>query len=335
MACGLDTDWQYNGLQVVRLENECICVDVLPQLGAKIYNFVHKPSGKNLLWHNPQVKPAICAFGSKFDDQWSGGWDELIPNDVPVSFANGDILPDHGEVWNQAAEWQAVHSDSRQVSVRFVTHGRVLPTRFEKELSLREGESFLRVRYQYANLGPNPIHFLWNIHPALSVTSATRLDVPARRGVVDSWITDLFDAGMEYEWPYATDRTGRTRDLRRVPDASEAIADHHYLPDVKAGWYAVTDTEAGVGFGMVFPTSVLPHLWLFRTLGGWRGLNTLILEISAGYGSTDLAKAQAAGHCGLVGPGDVVRAEVLAVAYSGLTSVASIDLGGHVHGGQA
>jgi hypothetical protein len=61
---------------------------------------------------------------------------------------------------------------------------------------------------------------------------------------------------------------------------------------------AVTDTEKQVGFGLVFPTSVLPHLWLFRTIGGWRGLNTLIVEASTGY-PTDLREAIKGGHCGV------------------------------------
>src|SRR5512136_2394391 len=46
----VDVHWQYLGLQVVRLENELISIDVLPELGAKIYNFVHLSSDRNLLW---------------------------------------------------------------------------------------------------------------------------------------------------------------------------------------------------------------------------------------------------------------------------------------------
>jgi hypothetical protein len=45
----VDLDWKYHGLQVVRLENEFVSIDVLPELGAKIYNFVHRPSNRNLL----------------------------------------------------------------------------------------------------------------------------------------------------------------------------------------------------------------------------------------------------------------------------------------------
>ena len=80
----IDVNWQYRGLQIIRLENELLSIDVLPELGAKIYNFTHRPSNRNLLWHNPRIPPARQTIGAKFDDVWSGGWDELIPNDIPT-----------------------------------------------------------------------------------------------------------------------------------------------------------------------------------------------------------------------------------------------------------
>lgn len=328
-ACRIDTTRQYKGLDVVRLENECVAVEVLPQLGAKIYSFFHKPSGTELLWSNPRLAAAAVHYGAKFDDTWTGGWDELVPTDVPFPFPNGDVLPDHGEVWSQAAEWCVQSESSDAVSVVFTHLGRVLPTRFEKQISLVAGESMIRVRYRYLNEGPKPIQFLWNIHPALAVSPATRLDVPARRGFLEAWMNEQFEAGLEYEWPYAPDHAGKTVDLRVVPAMSEAVADHHYLPDVKEGWYAATDTSRGTGFGMVFPTALFPHLWMFRALGGWRGLYTLILEVSNGYPS-NLAKAIDGGRCGVLPPGQSVAPEVRAVAYSGITAVERIEPDGRV-----
>ena len=328
MTTRLDTQWQYRGLQVVRLENDLLCVDVLPELGAKIWNLVHKPSGTNLLWHNPHVSPEPQPFGARYDDVWSGGWDELLPNDVPTPVAFGDTLPDHGEVWAQASEWSVVEDTSAQVAVRFVNYGRVWPTRFEKTLALRAGDSHLSVSYRYANQGPTPIDFLWNIHPAMRISEATRLDLPARRGIVDPWSSDRFAGGAEYEWPYATDRAGRRVDLRAVPPQG-ADADFHYLPDVAEGWYAVTDTASRVGFGLAFPTAVFPHLWLFRPLGGWRGLYTLIVEASTGY-PYELAVARQAGHCSHLERGQVLEAQVRAVAYAGCASVQRIEPDGRV-----
>jgi hypothetical protein len=329
MRCKLNTDPQYRGLQTVHLENELVSVDVFPELGAKIYNFIHKPSGRNLLWHNPRLAPARVHYGARFDDNWAGGWDELVPNDNPYSFPNGDVIPDHGEVWSQATEWEITEESTDSISVRFVNHGRVLPTRFSKELSLRSGDSMLRVRYAYENQGPKPVHFVWNVHPALSISPATRLDLPAHHALVEEWMNEQFEPGLKYEWPYAPDRTGKLVDMRVVPSPVEARADAHYFLDVKEGWYAATDIEQRVGFALVFPTNIFRNVWLFRTIGGWRGFNTLILEASNGRMS-NLNKAIETGECGVLQPGEALAPEVLAVAYSGCTGVERLEPDGRV-----
>ena len=347
----VDTNWQYRGLQVVRLENDLIRMDVLPEVGAKIYNFIHKPSGRNLLWHNPNVPPARQAFGACFDDNWSGGWDELIPNDMPGAEPAGDLLPDHGEVWSQQARWQATQGTSETANccsppgksgktseaccppgtaeVRFVTHARVLPVQFEKTLQLRDGESFVRVHYRISNRGFEPYEFLWNIHPAMNITPDTRLDVPAGEGFTDPWRKKQFPGYGKFHWPMVNDHQGRPVDLRKVSPCSANIADHHYLMGVREGWYAVTDQKARVGFGLVFPKEVMPNVWLFRTFGGWRGLYTLILEVSNGC-SRDIQEARTKGQCGRLEPGATLDMDVLAVAYGGITSVARIEPDGRV-----
>jgi len=325
----VDVNWQYHGLRVVRIENEVLCIDILPELGAKVYNFIHKPSGRNLLWHNPNLPPAHQHFGASFDDNWSGGWDELLPNDLPRPAQGGDMLPDHGEVWSQPADWEIVAAGPTEVAVRFVTHGRVLSTRFEKAVSLEAGEPFARLSYAYHNLGATPIDFLWNIHPALAISPDTRLDVPARHGITDPWREMRFQGDKPFEWPYLTDRLGQTVDLRRVDQPAAGIADMHYLVGVEAGWYAATDLHSRVGFALSFPMAVFPHIWLFRTFGGWRGLYTLILEASTGY-PYDLDVARQNGTCAHLAPGESLTAEVLAIAYSGISSVSRVESDGSV-----
>jgi hypothetical protein len=330
MSAKVDVNWKYRDLQVVRLENDLLCVDVFPELGAKVWNLVHKPTGRNLLWHNPHLPPERQAFGAKFDDAWSGGWDELIPTDVPTPVLYGDTLPDHGEVWSQASEWNVIDSGNDCASATFVNYSRVWPTRFEKTITLNPGESFVRIKYRYTNLVPLPFDFLWNIHPAMNISANTRLDLPARRGLTEPWSTDLFDGWTEYDWPYAITNKGEKVDMRTVPPKT-TWADHHYLPDVSAGWYAVTDTREKIGFGITFPTNIFPHLWLFRAFGGWRELYTLIVEISTGYPHR-LALAREQGHCGHIGPGETIEAEIKAVVYSGFSSVQSIQPDGLVMG---
>ncbi len=56
------------------------------------------------------------------------------------------------------------------------------------------------------------------------------------------------------------------------------------------------------------------------------------MEISTGY-PTDLREAIKGGHCGTVAPGKTIQADVLAVAYSGVTSVERLDAAGEVIAG--
>jgi len=323
----IDLNWRYRDLMVVRLENEFITIDVLPELGVKIYNFIHRKSNRNLLWHNPRIPPARQSIGAKFDDVWSGGWDELIPNDIPTSVFGNEMLPDHGEIWSQPSERQI----KDRTSVRFLNYGHVLPTIFEKTITLLPDESHCTVYYRLTNTGRRQINFLWNIHPAVARSPATRLDVPAVRGIVEKWGTGHFEAGTEYNWPTAVSRSGQEIDMTRVSPLESNLADHHYLPDLSQGWYAVTDTQTKVGFGLSFPTNIFPNLWLFRTFRGWRGLYTLILEVSNGL-SFDLALARQTGQCGHLDAGQSIEAEIKAAAYSGYASVERVNSDGSVQG---
>ena len=42
MAARVETEWTYRNLRVLRLENEFLRLDILPELGAKVYNLIHK-----------------------------------------------------------------------------------------------------------------------------------------------------------------------------------------------------------------------------------------------------------------------------------------------------
>jgi len=325
----IDTHWQYCGLRVLRLENDWVMVDILPELGGKIYSLIHKASGRNLLWHNPRLSPAKAAFSASFDDHWCGGWDELLPNDLPRSAPGGDLLPDHGEFWAQAAEWQVLQSSPQSGELRLSLTGRVLPTRFEKTIILTASDPFVRIRFAFSNSGADAFPFLWNIHPAMVVGPDTWLDVPAGNGITEDWRGEQFQVNTSFQWPHAIGCTGGEIDLRRVQPPTANTADMHYLTDVHDGWYAVTDQASQVGFALRFPHQVFPHIWLFRTFGGWRGLHTLILEASTGY-PYDLDIAAEQGTCGIMPGHGSLEVEVLAIPYAGISSVAGVQEDGRI-----
>jgi hypothetical protein len=155
------------------------------------------------------------------------------------------------------------------------------------------------------------------------------LDLPDCTGLTDAWRETQFCGNTTFRWPLATDRRGREVDLRRVPPPSPEGADMHYMLNVADGWYAATDTASGVGFGLRFPQQVFPHVWLFRPLGGWRGLYTLIFEASTGY-PFDLDVARRDGTCARLEANSRLEAEVLAIAYTGMRSVRGVTPDGEV-----
>jgi hypothetical protein len=215
--------------------------------------------------------------------------------------------------------------------VSFRQLGRVLPTTYEKTVIVTASDPFVRIRCTFSHAGGYEFPFLWNIHPAMRITPATWLDVPAKTGITDPWREAQFMGGSAFRWPYATDRAGNQVDLRRVEPPEAGTADMHYLTDVEEGWYAVTDQAAQVGFALRFPQHIFRHVWLFRTFGGWRGLYTLILEASTGYPCA-LAEAAANGACAIMPPHGSLEAEVLAIPYDGIRSVASVEPDGRVSG---
>src|SRR4051812_14691602 len=137
------------GLRAIELENEFLRVMVLPEAGAKVWQIRYKPLDADLLWNNASLAPSRQPLYASYDDTWSGGWDELFPNDAAEELL-GLSLPDHGELWT--GEWQAERIDSDGTPGLRLRY-RTPVTRFlvEKTLALRAGKAALHVSYRLTN----------------------------------------------------------------------------------------------------------------------------------------------------------------------------------------
>src|SRR6202034_378910 len=103
MPVRIDDAWSYHGLKVIRLENEILALDVLPQRGGNIFRLIDKQRDLDLLWKSPRVVPHLAAIHADFDDHWAGGWDDAFPGGRASRNRYGDLLPYMGEVWTQPA----------------------------------------------------------------------------------------------------------------------------------------------------------------------------------------------------------------------------------------
>lgn len=318
-----------NGCRVLRIESDALVIEVLPEVGGKIYRWFHKPEERDWIWTHPRIPPAILPRGTDYDDHWCGGWDELFPCGGPGVHA-GVEYPDHGEYWTAPCGWD-VRRDGDALTLHLSATGGVTPTRWERWMTVRQGSSAVRFRHRITHHGPRDLDFLWALHPALAVRPGCRLLVPATEGVIGSpGGGRLAEAGGRFQWPLTPGRDGDAFDSSLVP---QGVVEHGfemlYLDRLQAGWWALHDPTTRSGFGMAFDQRLFDTVWVFQTNGGWRGLHVAILEPCTGH-PYDLAEAAAQGRCGRLAAGATLDTESTAVVYTGRDAVGTIAADGTV-----
>ncbi len=284
--------------RAVVVENEFLRLTVLPELGAKIYDIVHKGTGRNLLWHNPRVRPRKVPFGSRFDDVWSGGWDEIFPNDAE-SVVGSERFPDMGEAW--ALEWDySVENQGDLVALTTKVMTPISPVEIRRRITLKDGDSRFVCDYRIRNLSHNEIKFLWKVHPAFEINESCRIEIPGMIGIVDPRYARYFSQ-TRYPWPMVRSKRGKKVDISEV-DPSRNDCTLHYVTGLSKGIIGFVDQRNGLHSTIHFDREKMTSVWLFLAYGGWRGHRTAVIEPSTSY-PFDLATAIRQGHYSSL-PGD-------------------------------
>src|SRR5205814_10572562 len=110
----LSADWTFQGFPLIRLENDLLRVEVLPTFGGKIWTLEHRGLRRQFLWHHPRQRLRALPLGASSDAHFFGGFDELLPNDIPEQ-VNGENLLDHGELWTTPLEAR-IYGDRLELS---------------------------------------------------------------------------------------------------------------------------------------------------------------------------------------------------------------------------
>lgn len=319
-----------HGLRALSLENRYLRLMILPEAGAKIWQITYKPFEADLLWNNSRIPPAKLPMISSYDDVWSGGWDELFPNDEVATIA-GREYPDHGELWT--GEWSAcalTGESEKGWKLEFQTP--LSSIRVEKTIVLRRDDPRIYFRHRFTNLGSTPFPFLWKLHPAMNVSANHRLDFPPMRVILEpAFPGTLEGAPIENSWPLI-ELDHRRIDLRCIPDAAAQQLYFFYGAQMQDGWCALTNTSTGLACGWRFDPAVFPCCWLFATYGGWRDYNVAVLEPCTGY-PLSFAAMQAAGRQRTLAPGESLQTDVLFSVQENMRSVGCIDAEGRMRQG--
>ncbi|MBP7933944.1 MAG: DUF5107 domain-containing protein [Phycisphaerae bacterium] len=325
----IETDWKYCDCRVLRLESDETRLEIMPELGGKIYRWIDKQSDRDVLWQHPRLKPAVVAPGGCFDDRFFGGWDEQFPNDMPGCH-QGESYPDHGEYWTTGFDWQ-VERTGDTLTLYLVAEGPVTPTRMERWITVTAGSRTTTLRYRLSHLGQQAFDYLWKLHPALNVGPGCRLIIPAERGrLARAGCGRFSETRVDFEWPDVPGKDGKLIDASVIPAGSEACGwEMFYLTRLRDGWWAILDGESRSGFGLAFDKTLFNTVWLFQTFGSWRGLNVAVVEPATGYPDT-LAEASASGRLARLEPKQVVETQVTATLLAGRTAINGISRDGTV-----
>ncbi len=271
------------GLDVVILENELLRVAVLPQKGADLLEFRHKPTDLDLFWHSPLAwPPQPWPWGQVFDlrgsflDTFHGGWQVSIPNGFfPTSYL-GAPVGIHGDLSLEGWTARPGEDHPDRITLVLTCRGRRCPLLMERELTLVSGEATLYWRETLTNLSPIRLPVLWGHHPSIGgplIERGARLYAhcrrvqtpPAERPELSDVIPDA-----DSPWPWVPLAGGGERDASLVPAVGTEGEHVVLLHDFVVGYGCVYSEQWRLGFGLRWDERLFPWAWSWIGSGGAR-----------------------------------------------------------------
>jgi galactose mutarotase-like enzyme len=349
-GCRISDEHTFRGLRTLVMENELLRVCALLDQGADIYEFLYKPLDIDFMWRAPNrvqppaFRPAGAPPNGFFQDYYHGGWQEIFPSGGLGCEHHGAALHQHGEVALSAWNCRIARDTPECVAATVSTQTYRTPFTIEKTLRLETGKAVLFMDEKITNTGTAPMEYMWGHHPAFGapfLDASCRIDIPAARVAVHPdrvSETQRLAPGAAFDsFPMVADKDGAPLDLARVPGPDANTMEMCYLLDLEDGWYALTNTGRGAGFGMRWDRTVFPVVWLWEVFGGghgypWFGRTyNLALEPFTSWPG-GMRNALNNGTAPILGAGESLETSLLAVAYEGFGAVSGISDAGVVSG---
>lgn len=334
------------------LENELLRISVLADKGADIFELAHKPSDTEFMWRTPwsvrdvsKWVPSTGKGDNIWHDAYIGGWQTIAPTGGPPQpgYMGTADVGQHTEATLMPWDVQIIEDTPERVTAKFWVRTVRAPFWIEKTITLESGSPVVTVTDTITNEAEEPAEVEWGQHVALGepfLTENCILDLPGASHFTPRESEETgkarLKAGVKGQWPEATAPDGSPVDLRMIPPKSARQADYMVFKDLKDGWYALTNPDKGVGFGLVWPKETFKYLWYWQVFGGGSGYPWYnrtynvglepFTSLSAGVPEPGSEKRTAE----LFKAGETRTATVKAVVYESKTGVKSITEDGSV-----
>ena len=165
------------------LENEYIRIEIMPELGGRVYRALDKTNNYDFVYYNRVIKPALVGL--------AGPW---ISGGIEFNWPQHHRPNTFGPV-----EWRLGENEDGSATVWVSEIDRMYGTKMTAGFTLYPGKAFLEIHVQLYNRTPLPQTFLWWANPAVHVHDHTQSVFPPD-------VTAVFDHGKRdvSRFPIAT-----------------------------------------------------------------------------------------------------------------------------------
>ncbi|QGR00392.1 DUF5107 domain-containing protein [Paenibacillus psychroresistens] len=169
--------------KMVILENEYVRIEIMPEIGGRIYRALDKTNDYDFVYYNRVIKPALVGL--------AGPW---ISGGIEFNWPQHHRPNTYGPV-----EYRIVENEDGSATVWTSEIDRMYGTKVTAGFTLHPGKAYLEIHAQLYNRTPEPQTFLWWANPAVAVNDHTQSVFPPD-------VTAVFDHGKRdvSRFPIAT-----------------------------------------------------------------------------------------------------------------------------------
>lgn len=247
--------------KAIILENEYLRLTIVPELGGRIYRCLFKPTGQNLFYENPVLKPSYWGPLSREENWWlaAGGMEWAFPTD------------EHGYEWGTPWEYSIGYEEGGVTISLWDTQTDRLRVRID--ISLLPGRAYFTLRPHIEN--PTSIEaryqFWGNALLTLgskTVSPETRFIYPTSRVIVHgTGDPDLPQAGETMSWPIY-----EGRDMSWYGNWVGHLG--LFIPQPSRDFVGAYNHETDLGLARTFPRHEAPGVKLFAMGSGFPDIDT-------------------------------------------------------------
>jgi hypothetical protein len=245
------------------LENDYLEVSILPELGGRIWQVTHKPTGDTMFYQNRVVKPSPWGLANQLGWLGLGGLEWALP------------VNEHGYDWGTPWEVTTFQGQDGSAGARIATprDGRLLAA--EIVVTLHPERAYVTVAPTIRNLADHALDFhFWQTAmlapgPGNQLSADLRFILPNHLMAIHSTGDTLLPGpGGRFTWP-----SYFGRDLSRLGNWNRYVGFFEY-PTAQGPFVGVYDSTLDAGAVRVFPAEIAQGSKVFGL--GWR--NAILSE---------------------------------------------------------